>query len=87
MVSQDKTIHQEHSQFGTTAILCTKIAGFTNSTVVDLFNPPITAIRQPAFEMGQAAMELLIQLIETKKPITEFETRVSHTDLIINNPN
>ena len=64
-----------------------KIAGFTNSTVVDLFNPPITAIRQPAFEMGQAAMELLIQLIESKKPVTEFETRVLHTELIINNPN
>ena len=63
-----------------------KIAGFTNSTVVDLFNPPITAIRQPAYEMGQAAMELLIQLIESKKPVTEFETRVLHTELIINNP-
>lgn len=62
-----------------------KIAGFTNSNVVDLFNPPITAVRQPAFEMGQAAMELLIQLIESKKPVTEFETKVLQTELIVNN--
>ncbi len=60
-----------------------KIAGFTNSAVVDLFNPPITAVRQPAFEMGQAATQLLIKLIESKYPVTDFETRVLDTELII----
>jgi len=56
------------------------IAGFTNSNVADLFMPSITAVRQPAFEIGQAATELLIKLIESKKPVTEFETRVFDTD-------
>ncbi len=58
------------------------IAGFTNANVVDLFMPGITAVRQPAFEMGKAATELLIQLIESKRPVTEFETRVFNTELI-----
>lgn len=61
------------------------IAGFTNANVVDLFTPPITAVRQPAFEMGKAATELLIQLIESKRPVTEFETRTFNTELIFSN--
>ena len=58
------------------------IAGFTNSNVADLFTPPIISIRQPAFEMGQLATQLLIQLIESKYPVTEFETKVLNTKLI-----
>lgn len=60
------------------------IAGFTNSNVVDLFSTQVTAIRQPAFEMGKIATELLIKLIEAKYPIAEFETRVLPTELINN---
>jgi len=59
-----------------------KIAGFTNSNVVDLFTPSITAVRQPAFEIGQAATELLIKLIESKYPVTEFQTKVLDTELV-----
>lgn len=58
------------------------IAGFTNSNVVNLFSPSLTSVRQPAFEMGQVATELLIQMIETKRPITEFQTRVLDTEII-----
>ncbi|MDM1293910.1 LacI family DNA-binding transcriptional regulator [Sphingobacterium sp. N143] len=60
------------------------IAGFTNSNVVDLFTSKVTAIRQPAFEMGKIATELLIKLIEAKHPITEFETQILPTELIKN---
>ncbi len=59
------------------------VVGFTNSSIPDIFDPPLTTIRQPAFEMGQVATELLIQLIESKRPVTEFETRVLHTELMI----
>src|SRR5438046_981728 len=41
-------------------------AGFTNTKVAELFNPPLTAVKQPAFEIGQTATELLIQMIESK---------------------
>jgi LacI family transcriptional regulator len=57
--------------------------GFTNTQVGDLFSPPLTVVRQPAFEIGQTATELLIQIIESKRPVTEFETRVLETSLII----
>jgi LacI family transcriptional regulator len=59
------------------------IVGFTNSPVTDIFHPALTCIRQPAFEMGQVAMELLIQLIEAKHPTTKFETRVLNTELAV----
>lgn len=57
--------------------------GFTNSQVGDLFSPPLTVIRQPAFEIGQTATELLIRIIESKRPVTDFETKVFETSLII----
>lgn len=59
------------------------LVGFTNSPLVELMEPGLTAIRQPAFEMGQAATELLIKLIESKRPTTEFETVVLQTEIDI----
>jgi len=59
------------------------IAGFTNSDVAELFSPSLTTVRQPAFKIGQIATEMLIQLIESKRPVTEFETRMLETELII----
>lgn len=43
------------------------LAGFSNFTSPELFSPTLTVIRQPAFEMGKTAMEILIRLIENKK--------------------
>jgi LacI family transcriptional regulator len=57
--------------------------GFTNTNLGELFCPSLTAIRQPAFEIGQTATEFLIQIIESKRPVTEFETKVLETELII----
>jgi LacI family transcriptional regulator len=59
------------------------ITGFTNTNLAELFSPSLTTIRQPAFEIGQVATELLIQMIESKRPVTEFETRMLETELII----
>ena len=59
------------------------IVGFSNSALVELINPSLTVIKQPAFEMGQVATELLIKLIESKRPVTEFEKVVLPTELII----
>lgn len=57
--------------------------GFSNSKVSDLFAPALTVVRQPAAEIGQAAIELLIQLIESKRPVTEFEKLELQTELVI----
>jgi LacI family transcriptional regulator len=59
------------------------LAGFTNSTAADIFNPPLTTVVQPALEMGKQAIEMLIQLIESKKPTAPFEKRILPTELII----
>ena len=59
------------------------VAGFTNIKVGDLFNPPLTVVRQPAFQIGQVATEMLIQIIESKRPVAEYETKILNTELII----
>jgi len=50
------------------------ITGFSNSDILDLLQPEFSCIRQPAFEMGRVATELLIQLIESKHEQTEFKS-------------
>ena len=61
------------------------VVGFSNTNIPELISPTLTTIRLPAFEMGQVATELLIQMIESKKPVTEFETRVLQTEFIVRN--
>jgi len=58
------------------------IAGFTNSDVAELFDPPLTVVRQPAFQIGQIATEILIKAIESKRPVTEFAAEQLQTELI-----
>jgi LacI family transcriptional regulator len=57
--------------------------GFSNSDLTDLFTPSLSVIRQPAFEIGQAAMEQLIIIIESKRPILEFSTQTFESTIII----
>lgn len=61
------------------------LVGFSNSDLAELLNPPLTVVRQPAMEMGRAATELLLQLIESKRPVTQFENRVLTPELVIGN--
>ncbi|MEX6686991.1 LacI family DNA-binding transcriptional regulator [Danxiaibacter flavus] len=59
------------------------IIGFTNSISADIFDPPLSTISQPAYEMGQTATELLIRLIESRRPVTSFEKIVLDNTLHI----
>ncbi|MDP4261721.1 MAG: LacI family DNA-binding transcriptional regulator [Bacteroidota bacterium] len=59
------------------------LIGFSNSDTTELIEPPLSIIKQPAFEMGEIATDLLIQLIESKHPVTDFETRMLAPQLII----
>ncbi len=59
------------------------LIGFSNIDLAELLNPPMSVIRQPAFEMGEVAMKLLLQVIESKRPVTDFETKVLATELLI----
>lgn len=60
------------------------IIGFSNSNVSQLFNPALTIIQQPAYEMGKAATELLLKTIESKRPV-DFEKRILPAELIVRN--
>lgn len=59
------------------------MVGFSNSDLAELTDPPLTVVRQPAFEMGKAATELLLQLIESRRPVTEFEKRILSPEFIV----
>jgi len=59
------------------------LMGFSNSDITELIEPPLSIIKQPAFEMGEIATDLLIQLIESKRPVTDFETKMLAPQLII----
>lgn len=52
------------------------LIGFSNSKNVEFLNPPLSVIQQPAFEMGEKAATFLIEMIESKRPVTDFETKV-----------
>jgi LacI family transcriptional regulator len=59
------------------------LLGFSNSDITELIEPPLSIIKQPAFEMGEMATDLLLQLIESKRPVTDFETKKLAPQLII----
>jgi len=59
------------------------LIGFSNSKNTELLNPSLSVIKQPAFEMGQTAARLLLQMIESRRPVTDFETNVLAPEMII----
>ncbi|KIO77445.1 LacI family transcriptional regulator [Pedobacter lusitanus] len=59
------------------------IAGFCNADVLDLMSPTLTSVRQPAFEMGQIATDMLLNLIESKYPVYDFEKKILDTSLSV----
>lgn len=59
------------------------LIGFTNTALAEVLNPSLTSITQPAFEMGQLAATKLIELIESKFPVYDFETLILETVLHI----
>lgn len=61
----------------------TALLGFTNTELAELLNPSLSSVYQPGFEIGKTAIEMLIQLIESKRPVNEFETKVIPTQVFI----
>lgn len=57
------------------------LSGFSNSDVLDLFEMPLSSVRQPAFEIGQCATEMLLKILGSKYPVTEFENKIIDTKL------
>lgn len=61
------------------------IVGFSNEPFSEVVTPSITTIKQPGFEMGQIAAELIIKQINNKKGETEFRTITMPTELVVRN--
>jgi LacI family transcriptional regulator len=59
------------------------LVGFSNLDLTDLLSPSLSVVRQQAFEMGEIATELLIQQIESKRPVKDFERRVLPLQLLV----
>lgn len=57
------------------------VIGFDDVPLAELFDPPLTTIRQPALEMGQQAARVLFDLIRGYAPATR--TLVLPVDLIV----
>ncbi len=48
--------------------------GFDDLPLADVFNPPLTIVRQPAYEVGRSAAELLLKRIEDgSRPATSLQ--------------
>ncbi|XZF16308.1 LacI family DNA-binding transcriptional regulator [Chitinophagaceae bacterium MMS25-I14] len=59
------------------------LAGFSNLQLTELLQPPLTIIRQQAFEIGENATTLLLQLLEARRPVKQFETKKLPAQLFI----
>lgn len=57
--------------------------GFSNLNVAEMLNPPMSTVVQPAFQMGEMAATLLIDLIEKKPKHPVFRTEQLSTQLFI----
>lgn len=58
------------------------IIGYCNSELTGMFCPPLSVIRQPAFDMGEAATRLLLDMIESKRSHKNFRTLKLPAELI-----
>ncbi|MBE7537830.1 MAG: LacI family DNA-binding transcriptional regulator [Opitutaceae bacterium] len=57
------------------------IVGFDELPLAGVFNPPLTVVRQPAYEVGKCAAELLLKRIEdSDRPATSLKL---HPDLVV----
>jgi LacI family transcriptional regulator len=61
------------------------LIGFSNLDLTEYLEPSLSIIRQQAFEMGENAASLMIHLLESKRPIYQYDSRVLQPQLFIRN--
>jgi LacI family transcriptional regulator len=62
-----------------------KVIAFSNSYLAALLNPSLTAIAQPAFEMGREAAAILVNLVEKKESRFRHQRTEIKSRLIVRN--
>ena len=58
------------------------LIGFSDEPFSEVVTPSISTLKQPSFEMGVKAAELLIQEIESKNRLAEHLTITMPTELV-----
>ncbi|MFN4146695.1 MAG: LacI family DNA-binding transcriptional regulator [Runella sp.] len=59
------------------------LVGFSDLPMAALLNPPLSSIKQPAFEMGRSAAALLINLIKNPNQYPSSISNVLKTQLVV----
>lgn len=59
-----------------------KVISFSNLAAATLFNPPLSTIIQPAYEMGRRATDILFKLVDNKT-LLQLEKKVTLSSQII----
>lgn len=59
------------------------LIGFSNMPLTDYFSPALSIIKQRATEIGVKSAELLINLLESKRPPESFDTVILPPQLVI----
>jgi LacI family transcriptional regulator len=62
-----------------------KVIAFSNSYLAALLNPSLSAIAQPAFEMGREAAAILVNLVEKKESRFQHQRTEIKSRLIVRN--
>ena len=57
------------------------MVGYDDLTVASFFDPPLTTVRQPTYEVGLHAINILQNLINHEKP--EENKKVFNPELIV----
>lgn len=69
------TVYQVCQQLSLKMPQAVKLVCFSNLEIATILQPSLTTVTQPAFEMGKAAAEALVKILE-KKPVTGTGTRI-----------
>jgi DNA-binding LacI/PurR family transcriptional regulator len=59
------------------------VVGFTDNPMAEIMEPPLTTVRQPAYEIGKTAAELLLDQIQDTSHRAQPVHKVLKTELII----
>jgi LacI family transcriptional regulator len=59
------------------------VVGFTDNPMAEMIEPPLTTVRQPAYEIGRSAAELLLDQVRNESQRSPSVHKVLKTELII----
>lgn len=59
------------------------LVGFSNNSITGILDPPLTTVDQHGYQMGQAAVQILLDELELDPEMRKAETRIIETELII----